>query len=80
MMRIITIIAALIAGLAGLLMSVCGGYFFFATLYQSLAHSQPGPELGTASLMLIAFPFLVVGGVLCWYCFRFIGRQLSRRG
>jgi hypothetical protein len=82
-MRVIAIILVLIAGIATLLMSVCGGFFFLAGAFQSarsLIQGGPQPSVWqSATLMLIAAPFLILGGAACWLCFRFIGRRLSGR-
>lgn len=78
-MRQIIIIGAFLAGLIGLLMSLCGGGFFIAMGYQvirNINHSGQQDQMN-AGLVLLAIPaiFIVCGGAMFWACFRFIRRR-----
>ncbi len=54
-MRALTIVAALLLGLIGLLMSLCGGGFLLTTR----------PDMGIA---VIAVPSVLAGLLLIWGC------------
>ena len=83
MMRIVTIVFALLAGLASLFVSVCGGGFFVSLGYQALRQAfQPtGTSGALAVLPVLMFAALCagVGAAVCWSCIRFIRRELSKR-
>jgi len=63
-MRILVIVIALIAGLIGLAMSVCGGVFLLAA-----GGSMSGEGGGVA---LLALPSIVVGALLVWACVKIV--------
>ena len=78
-MRKITIILAFLAGLVGLLMSLCGGGFFLMMAYGSVRNIfQSGLQdqgFGALSLLVIPAAFAVCGAALFWACFKFIRRN-----
>ncbi len=88
-MRIVSIIVALLAGLASLLVSVCGGGFliqFGYTAIHSLLHPAPMQHQTGVQIALRILPMLVFaaacavgGGVVCWLCIRFIRREWRGR-
>jgi hypothetical protein len=84
-MRIILIIGALLMGLVGLLMSVCGGTLLVQLISQGFGalfdgHNGSGQQLGIGVLLFIVLPAgcLVGGGMLCWASFSYI-RARARR-
>lgn len=80
-MRIILIIGALLLGLVGLLMSVCGGAFFFRMGYEAvvnLFHRRNPPDMyAVAIVLIIPFAALVIGVTLCLVCYRYLRRSGS---
>jgi hypothetical protein len=70
-MRYIAIIGALLFGIVGLLMSVCGGGFFVMFAWQ--------PSGGTAGFMAVAMAFAIGGGFLAWICFKLIRKLMAER-
>jgi hypothetical protein len=79
-MRIILIIGALLLGLVGLFMSVCGGGFFIRMAYDSVSSLvlsgrwQDWP----AALILLAIPAAcaTVGGLLCWISAKYLRNRM----
>lgn len=71
MKRILIILAALIFGLIGLGMSLCGGGFLFATLMDS-SQRKTSEYVGIA---YIAVPALLIGIALTVICFRALLKQ-----
>jgi hypothetical protein len=82
-MRVILIIGALLLGLIGLFMSVCGGGFFIRMGYDAIAniirsgHWQEWP--GALVLLTIPAACATGGGVLCWNCARYLRNQMRAR-
>jgi membrane protein implicated in regulation of membrane protease activity len=81
-MRKITIIGALLAGLIGLFMSLCGGGFFLVMAYNSVTNiirsGQQDQMFGVLVLLVIPAGFAVCGAALFWACFKFIRRRDDR--
>ena len=81
-MRKITIIGALLAGLLGLFMSLCGGGFFVMMAYDSVRNiirsGQQDQMFGALVLLVIPAAFAVGGAALFWVCFQFIRRRVDR--
>jgi hypothetical protein len=79
-MRIILIIGALLLGLVGLFMSLCGGGFFIRMGYDSVASLirsgrwQDWP----AALILLVIPAACAtgGGILCWISARYLRNRI----
>jgi hypothetical protein len=71
-MRIMLIIGALLLGLVGLFMSVCGGGFLIRMGYDASAtigrsgHWQDW--LGALMLLSIPAVCAAIGASLCWFC------------
>jgi prolipoprotein diacylglyceryltransferase len=82
-MRKIAIIGAFLAGLVGLLMSVCGGGFFLLIGYQAakgiFQEGQQGLMVGALNSLAIPAVFAGVGAFLFWACFKFIRRRIAER-
>jgi hypothetical protein len=82
-MRIIAIIGALLFGIVGLLMSVCGGGFFVTFCYSfvtSLPQSVGSRDaFGMLPVLALAAGCAVGGGFLAWYCFRHAHKRLTER-
>jgi hypothetical protein len=62
--RALAIVGALILGILGLFMSLCGGGFTVMGL------SEPG----SAGLLVITIPSLLFGMALIWLCVRMLSR------
>ena len=81
-MRQIIIVVVFLAGLLGLLMSLCGGGFFVVMAYGALSNifrsGQQGQMIGDLVLLAIPATFAVFGAVLFWVCFKFIRRRDDR--
>jgi hypothetical protein len=81
-MRQIAIIAVLLAGLAGLCMSVCGGGFFVMVAYNSVRSAfqsgQPNQLMGMLVLLAIPAVFAVGGTFLFWACFKAVRRLVAK--
>jgi hypothetical protein len=79
MMRIVAIALALLAGLASLFVSVCGGGFFVITGYQSIRGMLHPTGTQTAlfavPLLMLAAACAAVGGWVFWQCIKFIRRE-----
>ena len=73
-MRALAIIGALLLGLIGLAMSLCGGGFFLGALFE---HS-PGPDPYRISIIETTIPF-IIAGVLCIVGCVAILRRVSRK-
>lgn len=86
-MRIVTIFLALLAGLASLLVSVCGGGFVLSMGYAAIrAMLHPRGTQTTGSVLPSALPILMfavasaaVGGWAFWRCIQFIRREWRDR-
>jgi hypothetical protein len=76
MMRIVPILVALIVGLVGLFMSVCGGGFLASEGYD--AWRSPGPNNGLLELLLPAGS-LALGIVVCRFAYKMIREQFKDR-
>lgn len=74
MIRVLMILAALLLGLIGLFMSVCGGGFAFATLFKA---SVLGP--GAAGIAVIAIPSAIFGVMLIGASIRLVHRAVDRK-
>lgn len=76
MMRIVMIVGALVIGLTGLFMSVCGGGFFITFLFSMATalfrRDAVATAIGMLPMMLLAGGCCVVGGLLVWGCARSI--------
>jgi hypothetical protein len=71
MTRVLIVLAALVLGLVGLLMSVCGGGVMLITI------SSPGGELG--SILAIAVPSLLFGILFVWLSVVILRKKLAGR-
>jgi hypothetical protein len=69
--RVVIIVAALVFGLIGLGMSLCGGGFLFAALMEDF-HRKSTEVSGIA---VIAVPALLIGIALTVVCFRALLKQ-----
>jgi hypothetical protein len=82
-MRKITIVGAILAGLVGLFMSVCGGGFFVMMAYDSVSNiirsGRQNQMFGALAFLVIPAAFAVGGAALFWACFTFIRRAAARR-
>ena len=76
MMRIVPIVVALIVGLVGLFMSVCGGGFLASAGYD--AWRTPGPNNGLLE-MLFPAASLALGIVVCRFAYQMIRQQFKDR-
>jgi hypothetical protein len=82
-MRVILIVGALLLGLVGLFMSICGGGFFIRMAYDSVANlvrSGRWQEWPLA-LVLLVIPAACAtfGALLCWNSARYLRRQMHDR-
>jgi hypothetical protein len=79
-MRILLILGALLLGLLGLFMSLCGGGFFIRVAYEAVADTfRSGPSQDwPGGMVLLAVPAVcaVVGATLCWSCAKFIRKAM----
>lgn len=78
MMRKITIIGAILVGLVGLLMSLCGGASFAIMAYGTISDIvRSGRYQAINGLVLLIIPaiFVVGGGAIFWVCFKYLRRQ-----
>ncbi len=82
-MRILGIFFALFAGLASLLMTVCGGGFFVALAYNQIrALTSRNGQAGAGSmlpLLLLAAVMAAIGGWLFSQCVKYIRREWRDR-
>ena len=80
-MRPVTIILALVVGLVGLLMSVCGGGLFIITAYKAVNILRPAPQAGGLDLvtLTISAASAALGAALLWVCYKII-RSARKRG
>jgi hypothetical protein len=70
MMRVLVVVGALLLGLIGLGMSLCGGGLMM------IATSSPGTELG--SVLAIAVPCLLVGIFFVWLSVIILRKKIDR--
>jgi len=79
MSRALAVIGALVLGLLGLLMSVCGGGMTIGLVFstiQSLPRTGHRGELGGAlSMLTFAVTCLVLGIALCWQAVKLIRKR-----
>ena len=61
-MRVLAIVGALVLGMIGLFMSLCGGGF----LVMSLATQ------GAGGIAVIAVPSMLLGGFIIWLCVKIL--------
>ena len=73
MRRVLVVVAALLLGLVGLLMSLCGGGVMIMTI------SDPGSELEVA-ILTIAVPCLLLGIFFVWLSSRVLRKKLNKQG
>jgi membrane protein implicated in regulation of membrane protease activity len=82
-MRKVAIIGALLLGILGLFMSVCGGGFFVMFAYSAIrALLQPIPtpaQFGMLPFMALAAAFAVGGAISAWSCFRYVRKRMAER-
>ena len=82
-MRKITIVGALLLGILGLFMSVCGGGFLVMFGYgaiRALFQSIPTPaQFGMLPFMALAAAFAVGGAILTWSCFKYVRKRMAER-
>lgn len=75
-MRLVTVIAALLLGMVGLLMSLCGGGFLLTLAYSAFTNSvgsgHPGQLLNGLTLLVLPAAFLAGGVLLCRWAWRFL--------
>jgi hypothetical protein len=77
-MRIILILGALLLGLIGLFMSVCGGGFFIRMAYEAGANIMRSGHwqewMGIMILLSIPAVCAAIGASLCWFCVQYLRR------
>jgi hypothetical protein len=71
MTRVLIVVAALVLGLIGLLMSVCGGGVVLMTI------SSPGGQIG--SILMIAVPSVLFGILFVWVSVVILRKNLANR-
>jgi hypothetical protein len=69
--RVVIIVAALVFGLIGLGMSLCGGGFLFSVLFGIIKSGRQD----YAGFLVIALPALLIGIALTVVCFRALLKQ-----
>lgn len=83
MTRIVVIVFGLLAGLASLFVSVCGGGFFVVMGYDAIRRMfQPtgtNELLSVLPVLMFAAGCAGAGGWVCWKCVQFIRRELANR-
>jgi hypothetical protein len=72
MMRVLMIIGALLVGMVGLFMSVCGGGFFIVSLVNlvtsSFRQGAAAANIGMVPMIVLAGGCCAVGVLLVWSC------------
>lgn len=76
MIRVLLILAALVLGLVGLFMSICGGGFLLTSLV-ALFKGGPGAA-GAVSIAMMAIPFILGGVLLVIVSVRFANRAAAK--
>lgn len=80
-MRIVAIVGALIVGLLGLFMSVCGGGFLVTLGFDTLSYlfdaHRKSDALGELPLLFISAVSLAIGVVVCRFAFRVLRKHLD---
>ena len=74
-MRVLTILAALVLGLIGLFMSVCGGGFMLTALFNVFKAGDLG---GIGFIAVIAIPSAIFGVGLIGASIRLVRRAVDR--
>lgn len=78
-MKFVSIVFALLAGLASLFVSVCGGGFVISfgrmAIYSMLHPTGTQTALAILPMLLFAAACAAAGGFAAWRCIKFIRRE-----